>query len=189
MMYFFRTTRFVRRLEYRLAADGPIVGDQAKGGVEKGPFFPANRTEGCEAEAESLVLFDLICLGAAILIQDLKSELPRPAGAAEQFADNTMVPVFAFRIGWIAGAAAQTAHQHLEPPADGAEQAGGNQTVRFSIEVAGPQVRQCLKLIGSFAFCHSHGAPPLVVGFLNMTGSSSKPWRRSSSLDDAATRF
>src|SRR5574340_274431 len=34
-----------------------------------------------------------------------------------------------------------------------------------------------------------HGVPPFVVCFRSMTRSSSNPWRRRSSLDDAATRL
>ena len=78
-----RPIGFVRWLEYRLAADGPIFNYQAKSSIEEGPLFNADRTEGCEAKTESLVVFDLICLGTAILIQNFKSELTRPAGAAE----------------------------------------------------------------------------------------------------------
>ena len=151
MVRFFCPIVFIRWLEHRLAADGPISGDQVERRVEEGPLLNTDQTEGDEAKAEILLFLNLSRLDVAVFVQNLESKLPGPAGAAEQLADDTMVAAFALLPCRIAGIALQSTHQHLEPPADGPQQTGGDEAVGFSLGIAGPQIRFCAELIGPTA--------------------------------------
>lgn len=141
VVWFFFPTGFIAWLEHRLAADGPVSGDQVERRVEESSLLSADQTEGGETKAEIVIFLNLRRLDVAVFVQDLESELPGPAGAAEQLADDTMVAAFALLPCRITGVTIQAAHQHLEPPADGPQQAGGDEAVGFSLGIAGPQIR------------------------------------------------
>ncbi len=142
VVFFVGARTFIRRFENGSPAYGAIISDQAKRYIQERPFLIDNGPQRSKAQLEFLVCFDLAFLRLAVGTQHLKAELPRPTGAAEELADHAMVLILTLGFGGITSLSPEAAHQHLEPPAKGAEKAGRNKAPALAIGIAGPNIGQ-----------------------------------------------
>jgi len=136
----------------RLAAERPVVRDEADRGVQQCPLLASQWPERREHELEGVSCADLVLLYMSLSVEDIEAELPRPARTAEQLADDApaslTVRASRTRVRWVARAPTESSHEDLKPPANRPEQAGGDEAAWVAVAVAGPDGRQRLHAPG-----------------------------------------
>ena len=115
-------------------------------------LFPYTTLFRSESDLESRVLCDLFLPWMTALIEHVEAELARPPGAAEQLAHDAVLVILTGLVlrRRVTSRTTESSHHDLEPPADRAEESGGDEPPGgLAVDVAGPDVcerRQIVRL-------------------------------------------